>query len=90
VRGHLVEDTGYRVGVGILDDRIVEQVEHYKVAVVGCKGVGGQEHRIADLAGKGDIVTEEDQLVADMLELEAQVQDIAETRLVVGETSYVC
>jgi hypothetical protein len=65
-------------------------VEHYKVGEADCKWVGGLEHHIVDSARKADMVAEVDQLVADMLELEARVQDTAGTRVVVGEKSYSC
>lgn len=65
-------------------------MEHYKVGEVDCKWVGGLEHHIADSVRKADMVAEVDQLVVDMLELEARVQDMAGTQVVVGETSYSC
>ncbi len=48
MEGHLVDDTGCRAGVGILDDRIAEQVEQYRVGEVGCKWVADLEHYIVD------------------------------------------
>jgi thermostable 8-oxoguanine DNA glycosylase len=73
VEDHLAEDIGCRSEVGILDDHIAERAEHYKVAGVGCKCVGALERHIADSVDRAHIVTEVDQLAADILELEAQV-----------------